>query len=162
LSARPIGVLVDREGLGDVMLKRPFLMGLRAAFPEHEVWWIATHQSSMEDELRPLMAPHVARVITGAALDGPTGPLVRRLKALPPFERVFDSRTKLTTVALARFNLTHPGGFYCCLPGYLLCDGRPPSRRRPRVCEARRNRKPGVGRRRGDIRAGSSRSRRGG
>jgi ADP-heptose:LPS heptosyltransferase len=131
LSARPIAVLVDREGLGDVMLKRPFLMGLRAAFPEHEVWWIATHQSSMEDELRPLMAPHVARVITQAALDGPTGPLVNRLKALPPFERVFDSRTKVTTVALARFNLTHRG-FYCCLPGYILCDGRPPSRRRPR------------------------------
>jgi ADP-heptose:LPS heptosyltransferase len=124
-------VLVDREGLGDVMLKAPFLRALRRAFPEHEVWWIATHQSSMEDECRPMFARDVAKVITHAALDGPIGPLLKRLRALPPFERVFDSRTKISTVALARFGLTHRG-FYCCLPGYILCDGRPTSRRRPR------------------------------
>lgn len=128
---RPIAVLVDREGLGDVMLKTPFLRALRHAFPEHEVWWIATHQSSMEDECREMFARDVARVITHAALDGPAGPLLKRLRALPPFERVFDSRTKISTVALARFGLTHHG-FYCCLPGYVLCDGRPPGRRRPR------------------------------
>src|SRR5580704_13944330 len=129
---RPIAVLVDREGLGDVMLKAPFLRALPHAFPDHEVWWIATHQSSMEDECRPMFERDVARVITHAALDGPTGPLLKRLRALPPFERVFDSRTKIATVALARFGLTHRG-FYCCLPGYILCDGRPPAgRRRPR------------------------------
>jgi ADP-heptose:LPS heptosyltransferase len=124
-------VLVDREGLGDVMLKAPFLRALRRAFPRHEVWWIATHQSSMEDECRPMFARDVARVITHAALDGPAGPLLTRLRALPPFERVFDSRTKISTVALARVGLTHRG-FYCCLPGYVLCDGHPLSRRRPR------------------------------
>lgn len=127
----PIAVLVDREGLGDVMLKAPFLRALRRAFPAHEVWWIATHQTSMEDECRPMFAGDVARVISHAALDGPALPLWRRLKAMPPFERVFDSRTKVSTVALARFGLTHRG-FYCCLPGYFLCDGRPPSRSRPR------------------------------
>jgi ADP-heptose:LPS heptosyltransferase len=132
VDRRPIAVLVDREGLGDVMLKAPFLRALRRAFPEHEVWWIATHQSSMADECRPMFERDVARVITHAALDGPTGPLLRRLRALPPFERVFDSRTKISTVALARLALTHRG-FYCCLPGYILCDGRPPpGRRRPR------------------------------
>jgi ADP-heptose:LPS heptosyltransferase len=129
---RPIAVLVDREGLGDVMLKAPFLRALRRAFPEHEVWWIATHQSSMADECRPMFERDVARVITQAALDGPSGPLLKRLRALPPFERVFDSRTKISTVALARLGLTHRG-FYCCLPGYILCDGRLPTwRRRPR------------------------------
>ena len=131
-NLRPIAVLVDREGLGDVMLKAPFLRALRRAFPEHPVWWIAAHQSSMEDECRPMFENDVARVITQAALDGPTGPLLKRLRALPPFERVFDSRTKISTVALARFGLTHRG-FYCCLPGYILCDGHPPAgRRRPR------------------------------
>jgi ADP-heptose:LPS heptosyltransferase len=131
-ARRPIAVLVDREGLGDVMLKAPFLRALRRAFPEHEVWWIATHQTSMEDECRPMFEGDVARVIAHAALDGPALPLLRRLNALPPFERVFDSRTKISTVALARFGLTHRG-FYCCLPGYILCDGHPPAgRRRPR------------------------------
>jgi len=129
---RPIAVLVDREGLGDVMLKTPFLRGLRRAFPDHEVWWIATHQTSMADELRPMFANDVAKVIPHAALDGAAGPLLGRLRALPPFERVFDSRTKIATVALARFGLRHRG-FYACLPGYILCDGHAPlGRPRPR------------------------------
>src|SRR5579864_2438976 len=86
----------------------------------------------MEDECRPMFARDVARVITHAALDGPAGPLLKRLRALPPFERVFDSRTKISTVALARFGLRH-SGFYCCLPGYLFCDGAVPFlRQRPR------------------------------
>lgn len=127
----PIAVLVDREGLGDVMLKTPFLRALGRAFPGQDVWWIATHQSAME-QLRDLLAPSVTKVITHAALDGPARPLLQRLRALPAFDRVFNSRTKISTVALARHGLTH-GGFYCCLPGYVLCDGRPPAgRRRPR------------------------------
>jgi ADP-heptose:LPS heptosyltransferase len=127
----PIAVLVDREGLGDVMLKTPFLRALGRAFPDQEIWWIATHQSAME-ELRDALAPSVTRVITHAALDGPIRPLLQRLRALPPFDRVFDSRTKISTVAITRFALRHRG-FYCCLPGYLLCDGPPPAgRSRPR------------------------------
>ncbi len=129
-APRPIAVLVDREGLGDVMLKTPFLRALRRAFPDNPVWWIATHQSSMEDELRPMFEKDVAKVITQAGLNEPMGEVWRRLKALPPFEKVFDARTKISTVGLARFGLTHRG-FYCCLPGYFLCDGAP-VRRRPR------------------------------
>jgi ADP-heptose:LPS heptosyltransferase len=134
--ADPIAVLVDREGLGDVMLKTPFLRALRRAFPEREVWWIATHQSSMDGELRPFFERDVARVITHAGLDGPAGAVWAHLKALPAFDRVFDARTKVSTVALARAALSHDG-FYCCLPGYILCDGRKPSRRRPRHIAAR-------------------------
>ena len=113
------------------MLKTPFLRALGRAFPDHEVWWIATHQSAME-ELRDLLAPAVAKVITHAALDGPIRPLLQRLRALPAFDLVFDSRTKISTVAITRLALTHRG-FYCCLPGYMFCDGRPPGgRSRPR------------------------------
>jgi ADP-heptose:LPS heptosyltransferase len=127
----PIAVLVDREGLGDVMLKTPFLRALGRAFPDRQVWWISTHESAMT-ELRDLLAPAVAKVITQAALDGPVGPLLQRLRGLPAFDLVFDSRTKISTVAITRLALAHQG-FYCCLPGYFLCDGRPQNgRARPR------------------------------
>jgi len=115
-------VLVDREGMGDVILKAPFLRALRRAFPDHAVWWIATHQTAMADELRPLFAADVAQVIAHAGLDGAPLPLLKRLRALGDFDLVFDSRTKMSTVALARLGLRHRG-FYCCLPGQILCDG---------------------------------------
>lgn len=132
-SARPlpIAVLADREGLGDVMLKAPFLRALRRAYPAHEVWWIADHQSDMAGDLRAIVGQGVARVITHAALNGRPGSVWPRLRALPPFAKVFDSRTMVSDVAMARFGLRHDG-FYCCLSGYVLCDGVPPSRTRPR------------------------------
>jgi len=100
-----IAVLVDREGMGDVILKAPFLHALRRAFPDHAVWWIATHQTAMADELRRLFAADVAEVIIHAALDGAPLPLLKRLRALGEFDLVFDSRTKMSTVALARLGL---------------------------------------------------------
>lgn len=129
---RPIAVLVDREGLGDVMLKVPFLRALRRTFPQHDVWWIATHQTSMADELRPMFAHDVTKVVARAGLNGPPRDLLKRLAAFPPFELVFDSRTKISTVVLTRLGLRHRG-FYACLPGYIFSDGKaPPSRQRPR------------------------------
>jgi ADP-heptose:LPS heptosyltransferase len=48
--------------------------------------------------------------------------LLKRLGALGHFDLVFDSRTKISTVALTRLGLRHRR-FYCCLPGHLLSDG---------------------------------------
>jgi ADP-heptose:LPS heptosyltransferase len=129
-----IAVLVDREGMGDVILKAPFLRALRRAFPNHEVWWIATHQSAMADQLRTMFAADVAGVITHAALDGAPGPLLKRLRALGSFDLVFDSRTKISTVAMARLGLRHRG-FYCCLPGHILSDGDAVGRRPRHIAE---------------------------
>src|SRR5262249_15503686 len=36
--ARPIAVLVEREGLGDVLLKLPLLRAIARGFPEYPVW----------------------------------------------------------------------------------------------------------------------------
>jgi ADP-heptose:LPS heptosyltransferase len=132
-TPRPrIAVLVDREGLGDVMLKAPFLRELRKAFPAHDVWWSATHQTAMADQLRPMFEADVAQVMSHAALDGPARPLLQRMRALGTFDKVFDARSKISTVGLARLGLRH-NRFYCCLPGHLFCDGdRALAGRRPK------------------------------
>jgi ADP-heptose:LPS heptosyltransferase len=126
-SVRPIAVLVDREGLGDSLLKFPFLRAIRRGFPGRPVWWIATHQTSMANELAPFVRGLIDRVIDHAGLTGKSREVRDRLKALPPFDLVFDSRTHLASVVLARALLTR-NAYYCCLPGYALSDRRPPGR----------------------------------
>lgn len=126
-AEKRIAVLVDREGLGDALLKIPFLRATRRAFPAHKVWWIATHQTAMEDDLAPWVAPLIDRVIARAGLTSPDREIIPRLRRLPPFDLVFDARTRLMTVLLTRLNLKHRG-FYACMPGFILSDRLPPGR----------------------------------
>ena len=129
---RPIAILVDREGLGDALLKLPFLRAVARGFPGRPIWWIATHQTSMAHELAPFVEPLIERVVEHAGLTETTRAAAKRLRQLPAFEIVFDARTRVVSVAMARALLTYDG-FYACLPGYVLSDRRPPSRRtRPR------------------------------
>lgn len=131
-NTRPIAVIVDREGLGDSLLKLPMLRAVARAFPRHPIWWIATHQTAMAQELAPFVAPLLPRVIDHAGITEPAREVIPRLKQLPPFELVFDTRTRVATVLLARMFLRHRG-FYACLPGFVLSDARPPRRwTRPR------------------------------
>jgi ADP-heptose:LPS heptosyltransferase len=124
---RPIAVLVDREGLGDALLKLPFLRAVRRAFPDRPLWWIATHQTSMAHEMAPWVSDLIDRVIEHAGLTEPAREVIPRLRALPPFDLVFDARTRFGTVLLARTLLSHRG-FYACLPAYALSTRRPPGR----------------------------------
>jgi len=127
LEERPIAVLVDREGLGDALLKLPFLRAVRRAFPGRPLWWIATHQSSMAHEMAPWVADLIDRSVEHAGLTEPAREVIPRLRALPPFDLIFDARTRFATVLLARTLLSHRG-FFACLPGYMLSTRRPPGR----------------------------------
>src|SRR5216684_1896661 len=109
--ARPIAVLVEREGLGDVLLKLPLLRAIARGFPKTPIWWISTHQTDMA---------------------GPLRQSARRLREYPGFSLVFDTRSRIANVWLARHMLAHES-FFCCLPGYFLSAARPPGRfTRPR------------------------------
>jgi ADP-heptose:LPS heptosyltransferase len=124
---RTLAVLVDREGLGDALLKLPFLRAVKHAFPDRPLWWIATHETAMARELRPWVEGLIDHAIENAGLTVPARAVVARLRALPAFDLVFDSRTRFATVLLA-CALTSHRGFYACLPGYMLCSRRPPGR----------------------------------
>src|SRR6266536_250607 len=69
--ARPIAVLVEREGLGDVLLKLPLLRAIARGFPSTPIWWISTHQTDMAGPLRQFMPPELAVVREHARLGKP-------------------------------------------------------------------------------------------
>ena len=130
--ARPIAVLVEREGLGDVLLKLPLLRAIARGFPSTPIWWISTHQTDMAGPLRQFMPPELAVVREHARLGKPLREAAQRLREFPGFSLIFDTRSRIANVWLARYILAHEK-FFCCLPGYLLSSARPPGRfARPR------------------------------
>ena len=130
---RPIAVLVDREGLGDVLLKLPLLHAIGRGFPGRAIWWIARHTTEVAGPLRRFMPAELAVVREEhAPPHEPSSEIARSLRQLPAFSLVFDTRTRIASVWLARHVLTHER-FFCCLPGYVLSSARPAGRlMRPR------------------------------
>jgi ADP-heptose:LPS heptosyltransferase len=130
---RPIAILVDREGLGDVLLKLPLLRAIARGCPGRAIWWVATRTTEMAGPLRTFMPAEVAVVREEKAqLEKPLRAVIRRLRELPAFSLIFDTRTRIGSVWLARQVLAHER-FFCCLPGYLLSSARPAGRfARPR------------------------------
>ena len=132
-----IGVIVDREGLGDALLKLPMLRAIKRARPDGELWWMANHTTVMADVLRVQTQHLVDKVVTGLDLSESVQGSLPRLRELPPFDLVFDTRTRVLGVALARIFLRHRE-FYACLPGFLLSTRRPAAMwARPRGIGAR-------------------------
>jgi ADP-heptose:LPS heptosyltransferase len=125
--------MVDREGLGDVLLKLPLLRAIARGFPGRPIWWVANHTTDIAGPLRRFMPVELAVVREERArLGEPSSETAERLHRLPAFFLVFDTRTRLGTVWLARRVLAAER-FFCCLPGYLLSSARPTGRlARPR------------------------------
>ena len=122
--ASRIAVIVDREGLGDSLLKLPMLRAIKRACPGSEVWWIASHITAMSDTLLAQTEHLIANVVTDLKLNESPRCAMARLKKLPRFDLVFDTRTRILDVVLARTGL-RPREFYACLPGYFLSHRRP-------------------------------------
>jgi ADP-heptose:LPS heptosyltransferase len=128
---RPIAVIVDREGLGDALLKLPMLRAIARGFPGHPIWWIAAFQTSVADDLRPYLRELVTEVRPWAGISSRRGQMVLRLRGLPAFSLVFDTRTRWSSIWHAR-RILRRDRYYCCIPGYLLSDSRPRLFMRPR------------------------------
>ncbi|MGD9914909.1 MAG: glycosyltransferase family 9 protein [Rhizobiaceae bacterium] len=137
VESQRIAVIVEREGLGDALLKLPMLRAIRRARPDAEIWWLASNQTAMADVLRPYTEQSVAHVLPDLHLSGPLRATIARMRQLPRFHTVFDTRTRVADVFVSRFAL-RPREFYACLPGFLLSTRRPPGmRERPHGIGAR-------------------------
>ncbi|THD62649.1 MAG: lipopolysaccharide heptosyltransferase family protein [Bradyrhizobium sp.] len=135
-GSRPIAVLVEREGLGDVLLKLPMLRTIAKGFPGRPIWWIAGFQTSMADDLRPYLRDLVSEVRPSTGISSRRPEMVRGLRELPPFSLVFDTRTRWESIGYARHVLKRDR-YYCCTPGYVGSDARPSRFTRPRHIGAR-------------------------
>ena len=120
-------MLTDREGIGDILLKMPFVHALARAYPGHPVWWIASFQSAMADLLRPYTDATIARVVEHTGILGSRRAALPSLAALPPFSIVFDTRTRISSVWLAWRTLQR-GAYFTLLPAFALSHSRPPGR----------------------------------
>lgn len=130
-ASRPIAVIVEREGLGDVILKLPLLRAIRHAHPERDIWWISAHDTAMQAAVLPYVQGEIARVMAELKFTEPLLQGFRTLKQLPPFSLVFDTRTRVASVLAARLALT-ADEYYVCLPGLNRRVGAPWwDRRRP-------------------------------
>jgi ADP-heptose:LPS heptosyltransferase len=129
-DGRPIAVIVDREGLGDVLLKLPMLRAIARAFPDRPIWWIASNITAVADDLWPYMRGMVSEVrpLTGISTRKDA---VAAARELPAFSLVFDTRTRIASIWHAR-RLLRRRRYFCCTPGYLLSDARPGRFMRPR------------------------------
>ncbi len=128
---RPIAVIVDREGLGDVLLKLPMLRAIAHRFPDRPLWWIAAHQTSVADDLWPYLRELVTEVRSRTGISSGRKQMLLRLREFPAFSLVFDTRTRWSSIWYAR-RVLRRDRYYCCTPGYLLSDSRPRQLMRPR------------------------------
>ena len=128
---RPIAVIVEREGLGDVVLKLPLLRAIRHARPERPIWWISAHDTAMQAAVLPYVEGEIDRVLADLNFTEPLLQGFRTLRTLPAFSAVFDTRTRVASVLAARLALT-ADEYYACLPGLSRRVGAPWwDRRRP-------------------------------
>jgi ADP-heptose:LPS heptosyltransferase len=123
-------VIVEREGLGDVLLKLPMLRAIARGFPNRPIWWIAANITAVADDLWPYLRGMVTEVrpLTGISARKRTLALSREL---PAFSLAFDTRTRIASIWHAR-QLLRRQRYFCCTPGYLLSDARPGRFMRPR------------------------------
>jgi ADP-heptose:LPS heptosyltransferase len=126
----PIAVVTESGGLGDGLMKLPFLRALAHAFPNRPIWWLNDEVDAFARELEPWTNHLVARVVEHVGLEDPSAKLIPRLQSFPKFDLVFDTRTRIKSVLLTWRYLKHRE-FYACLVGYFICSRRPPYWVRP-------------------------------
>ena len=111
----PIAVFSDRAGLGDALMVCPLIWAVAGRYPGHPIWWISSCPDPLTRPVHALVADIAPTFIRFPRARYWPVPVVSALLKLPRFHRVFDVRSRVGDVLLARL-LLKSGGFQSSIP----------------------------------------------
>ena len=129
-ALRRLAVLESQESLGNAIWKMSFFRALRRAFPGHRIDLIVDRRTRHADQLRGISGPYVDHIVEHAGIEKPLWRSAVRLRALPVYDIVFDTRSKVFAVLWARLHLRHHR-YMTLLPAGALSRGCVRRRSRP-------------------------------
>lgn len=111
----PIAVLSDRAGLGDALMVCPLIWAVAQRYPGHPIWWISSCPDRLTRPVHELVADIAPTFVHFPRARYWPVPVISALLKLPRFHRVFDVRSRVGDVLLARLFLKS-GGFQSSIP----------------------------------------------
>ena len=114
-SLAPIAVLSDRAGLGDALMVCPLIWAVAQRYPGHPIWWISSCPDKLTRPVHALVADVAPTFVHFPRARYWPVPVISALLKLPRFHRVFDVRSRVGDVLLARLFLKS-GGFQSSIP----------------------------------------------
>ncbi|WEK51629.1 MAG: glycosyltransferase family 9 protein [Candidatus Kaistia colombiensis] len=111
----PIAVLSDRAGLGDALMVCPLIWAVAQRYPGHPIWWVSSCPDHLTRPVHDLVADIAPTFVRFPRARYWPVPVISALLKLPRFHRVFDVRSRVGDVLLARAFLK-AGGFQSSIP----------------------------------------------
>ncbi|MCX5568144.1 glycosyltransferase family 9 protein [Kaistia nematophila] len=108
-ALKPIAVLSDRAGLGDALMVCPLIWAVAERYPGHPIWWISSCPDKLTRTVYELVADIAPTFVHFPRARYWPVPVISALLKLPRFHRVFDVRSRVGDVLLARAFLKSKG-----------------------------------------------------
>jgi ADP-heptose:LPS heptosyltransferase len=108
-SLDPIAVFSDRSGLGDALMVCPLIWAVAKRYPGRPIWWISSGGIRLTRQVHELVADIAPIFVPFPRARLRAAEVVSALGKLPRFHRVFDLRSRIGDVVLARLFLKSAG-----------------------------------------------------
>jgi len=132
MTPQTILVYVGLDLVGDGLMKLPFVRVLKANWPTAKITWCAGKGASVyAGSLRPLVAGLIDETLENAGFGSRLGDIFTRPLGGRSFDLVIDTQRRFST-SLAVRRVRHRR-FVSGAAGFLLSDGRPAARTKPRA-----------------------------
>ena len=132
MTPQSILVYVGLDLVGDGLMKLPFVRALKANWPAAQIVWCAGKgPSAYAGSLCPLVAGLIDETLENAGFGSRLGDIFTRPLGGRSFDLVLDTQRRFST-SLAVRRVRHKR-FVSGAAGFLLSDGRPATRTKPRA-----------------------------